>query len=137
MLDVLDRARLLAATPLFAPLDDASLLAIATTATVKELQAGEQLIRAGTEGDGLYVLVEGRVRVDYPGGAIELGAGEIVGELAAIDGGLRGSDVVALERGRVLAILRDDLLDHLADQPALVRRVAAILTRRLAAATAT
>jgi CRP-like cAMP-binding protein len=103
---------LLGALPLFAGLD-LSELAPALAAT--ELASGEQLWRQGEDGDALYVVESGTLEVAgrLPGRRevtlATLGPGEVLGELALLDGGVRTASVRALEPARVLGLRRAQL----------------------------
>jgi CRP-like cAMP-binding protein len=71
--------------PIFAQLPETSLARIAGTMSEVEVAAGSLLIEARTKGSGMFVIEEGSVVV-YPRGSegIELGPGEVVGELALL-----------------------------------------------------
>jgi CRP/FNR family cyclic AMP-dependent transcriptional regulator len=124
--------------PLFAGLPDEELRQMLRPA---DLQAGDVLFRQGEEADGLYVVAAGSIGVytRLPGGReVEiavLGAGEVVGELALVDGGTRAATVRAVEPTAVLFFGRADFLalasrlDPMAF--ALKRRLAAIVCERL------
>ena len=106
-----------------------------------ELQVGDVLFRQGEEADGLYVVADGSVGVysRLPGGReVELavlGAGEVVGELALVDGGARAATVRALEPTAALFFSRADFLALAARLDptafALKRRLVAIVCERL------
>jgi len=71
--------------PLFAELEEESLQRIAREMREVLIPAGSLLIEAGTKGSGMFVLEEGTVVVHRRGlDAIELGPGEVVGELALL-----------------------------------------------------
>src|SRR5690606_18970224 len=101
--------------------------------TVVELEHGEILFGAGELGDALYVILDGAVDViAEDGGAIaRLGAGECVGEMAALDWEPRSATVAGAPRARLLRVDRNDLFDLLADHPALVSRLAVVLADRI------
>jgi CRP-like cAMP-binding protein len=68
--------------------------------TTVRLAPGEVLCEEGTPSDGLFLVAEGRLTVsvrmsgeDRPVGVVE--AGEVVGELQALSGGLRSATVRA------------------------------------------
>jgi CPA1 family monovalent cation:H+ antiporter len=71
--------------PIFAQLPEATLKRIAQTMSSVEVPAGALLIEARAKGTGMFVIEEGSVLV-YPRGSqpIELGPGEVVGELALL-----------------------------------------------------
>lgn len=84
------------------------------------LQAGEVLFRAGEPADAAYIVVTGRVRVladDQDGELVrpipEIGSGELVGEVALLDGAERSATVVAARDSR-LARLPIDRFEALA-----------------------
>jgi CRP-like cAMP-binding protein len=132
MLDVLDRALALHQAPLFAALSADELLPLAELCAEVELVAGERLFAEGEPGDSLYVIVSGRVAVEQGGRRFaELGAGECVGELAALDWEPRSATVVAIEACELVRLERDDLLDQLGDHPELLRALAIVLVGRL------
>jgi hypothetical protein len=69
---------------------------------VRELAAGEVLIRQGDPGRSLFLLLDGIVAVDVDGsGLAELGPGAVVGERAVLEGGLRTSTLTAVTPVRV------------------------------------
>ncbi|HEX4526404.1 MAG TPA: cyclic nucleotide-binding domain-containing protein [Gaiellaceae bacterium] len=124
--------------PLFAGLPDEELRQLLRPV---DLQAGEVLFRQGEEADGLYVVAGGSVGVysRLPGGGevqlAVLGAAQVVGELALVDGGMRTATVRALEPTAALFFGRADFL-ALASRLdptafALKRRLAAIVCDRL------
>jgi CRP-like cAMP-binding protein len=106
-----------------------------------DLRAGDVLFRQGDEADGLYIVAAGSLGVyaRLPGGGESalavLGAGEVVGELALVDGGTRAATVRALEPTAVHFFSRADFLAHAARLDpaafALKRRLVAVVCSRL------
>lgn len=94
-------------------LADPELAEIAQAVRWHHWRRGRTIVRHSDAGRDLILIASGRVRVTLlsPGGRElrlrELGAGELFGEIAAIDGGPRSASVVALE---------DSVLGHLAPQ---------------------
>jgi CRP-like cAMP-binding protein len=131
----LDRAALLSAAALFAPLDAEDLLSVAEVCSVVELRAGDALCVAGELGDSLYVIAQGRVSVHLRDKVLAtLGPGECVGELAALDWEPRSATVRADVATTLFCLSRDDLLDLVGNYPDLVLALAGILTARIRAA---
>jgi CRP-like cAMP-binding protein len=124
--------------PLFAELDEHALALIAATATEFDASAGHVLVERGQEGAGMFVLEEGSVIVDLPGGrTLERGTGEFFGELALLGGGPRTARVRAATEVRCLAIGRRDFAQLLESEPRIAVAMLPVLARRLAdAATA-
>ena len=89
----------LASMELFQELDQASLRALASELRVLQLAAGDALVRQGDDADSLFVILDGRLSVllEHEGGErqqlTELGAGDVVGEVALIAGGKRSAIV--------------------------------------------
>ncbi|MDB4988906.1 MAG: serine/threonine phosphatase PrpC, regulation of stationary phase [Myxococcaceae bacterium] len=96
---------------LFRFLNYQELVKVANLTDVRSFVADEPIFQEGTEGDELFVVLSGRVRVQKGGNAIvELGPGEHFGEMALIDRGPRSASVSAMEATRVLAMKRRDFL---------------------------
>jgi CRP-like cAMP-binding protein len=92
----------------FAGLDDDSLRRIAALASEVEFEEGHLLTEGGQVGSGMFVLLDGRVSVHARGADVELGPGEVVGELALFrSDNRRIARVQALTPVRCLAIARE------------------------------
>ena len=119
--------------PLFAELDDNTLLAIAEIASEVEVPAGQVMIRPYDPGLGMFVVEEGRVVVELSHGReVELGPGEFFGELALlIPEGVRAARVRAETDVRCLAIGRDDFAGLLDTEPSIAVAMLPVLARRL------
>lgn len=93
---------------LFGPLDDNTFSGIQTFFEWVDLHGGACLFRQGDQGDSMYVVASGRLRVlrqdsnGHRDAVAEIAAGETVGEMALITGEPRNADIVAL-RDSVLA----------------------------------
>ena len=89
-------------------LPDEALARIAGLASEVEFPAGHVLTETGQVGAGMFILLEGRVKVHGRGAVKEIGAGEVVGELALFrSDGRRIARVQALTPVRCLAIARE------------------------------
>ncbi|MBN1149058.1 MAG: cyclic nucleotide-binding domain-containing protein [Anaerolineales bacterium] len=79
------------------------------------LQAGEVLFRAGDPGDALYVVISGRMQViseDKDRQArvlVEIGRGEMLGEMAILTGEPRNATIRAARDSELVRLGRDDL----------------------------
>jgi CRP-like cAMP-binding protein len=128
-----DSIETLRAIPLFSGLDDDALAMITRVCSEFEAGAGHVLIERGMEGAGMFVLEEGAVEVDIPGGRIvEYGPGEFFGELALLGGGPRTARVRATTPVRCLAIARADFARLLETEPRIAVAMLRVLARRLA-----
>ena len=121
--------------PLFGELDDDELERVAAVASEFEVPAGHVLIEHGQPGSGMFCITDGSVTVELPGGAVELGPGEFVGELALLaDGITRIARVRATTPVKGLALGRAAFAELLEREPHVAVCMLPVLARRLAEA---
>ena len=112
----------------------------ALSVCVRELavRAGDAVFRAGEEGDELFLVRRGRVRVVLPLAGqtghhlATFGPGEFFGEVAFLDLGRRSADAWAREDVNLYAVSRARFEDAAAAHPKLARQVFADLAGALA-----
>jgi CRP-like cAMP-binding protein len=76
--------------------------------------AGDEIVRQGDEGIGVYIVVAGRVEVMRDGHSLaSLGPDAFFGEMALLDNYRRSATVRAVEPSRCLVIPRADFLAEL------------------------
>ena len=127
--DITDRLRTI---PLFAGLDYAALRHVTDISTVLELPRGSVLIERGLAGSGMYVVLDGVAEVELRHRTVELGPGEVVGELALLtDQPNRTARVRAGDELRCLAIGRTEFWELLRMQPRIAVPMLSTLARRL------
>lgn len=103
--------------------------------------AGACLFRRGDAGEGMLILLDGLVRLHLstPGGrelSIGLmGAGELLGEVALVDGGPRSADATAITPVSALLLRHGDALPLVGTDPALATALLRLLAARLRRAT--
>ena len=127
-----EKMQLLRSVGLFADASDESLNAVADRAGEAEFPPGRRLITQGQVGNGLFVVIDGSVRVvrdDEELAAIV--PGEVVGELGVIDQMPRAASVVAAEPTRTLTLSSWDFLDAVEGDPRLALGVMRVLAARL------
>ncbi len=130
------RARLMSACRLFTGLADADLQAVTAAAVEVEFPAERVIARQGEIGTGLFVIVDGGVRVIRDGRVIaRLGPGEFFGELSVIDGAPRNAQVVAETPTRCLALATWDFERLLRETPGIALTVLRVVVARLRSAT--
>lgn len=130
----LDTALWLHRVTLFADLGPQTLLPLARLSSYQSLAAGEYLFEQGSFGDALFIVVQGRLKVERDGRLLAtLDPGEVVGELAVLDWQPRSATVVADQPARVLRVERNDLIDLLQDEPELLHALIRLLSRRIRA----
>ena len=132
-----ERARLLGHLALFRAMPPDQLALFADKAKQRAMRVGEVLFRRGEAGTTMLVILAGQVRIALPSreGREQvlrvLQPGDVVGEMALLDGGDRTADAVAETNGRLLVIERRDLIEALRTSPELCLAVVATLSERL------
>jgi CRP-like cAMP-binding protein len=123
--------------PLFAALDDEAASALMESMTASHLERGDILFREGDQGDRLYVIGEGKIKlgrtsVDGRENLLAiLGPGEMFGELSLFDPGARTATATAVAETQLIALGHDDLNSFLSGRPAVAANLLAALARRL------
>ncbi len=124
--------QLLAKAPVFSTLSPELLEPILASGEARTFHAGETIVRQGDPGDDLHVILEGRVRVERGGRALEtLAEGEFFGEVAVLDGRPRSADVVAETAVRTLRLSREVVRDALEREPRAAWAMLQVLAARL------
>jgi sigma-B regulation protein RsbU (phosphoserine phosphatase) len=96
------------------------------------LAAGEVLFNEGEEGDAVYLVVEGKLRVESDGMTlISRVRGDCVGEIALIDDGPRSAAAVADTPVTLLRWERRDFQETLDQDPEVARSLFKMLTGKL------
>lgn len=99
------------------------LLALESEGTVRQYAADDVIFSAGDEGDGVHLVLAGRVRISAmvgPNAARTLatiGAGDFFGEMAVIDDGPRSATAIAEVPTRTCFIERANVMRLLERQP--------------------
>lgn len=80
--------------------------------SVRKIRAGGLLTEQGAKGDHVFLLLNGVVSVEVDGAAIaEVGPGAILGERAALEGGVRTSTLRALTKVTAAVVKPDQLAE--------------------------
>lgn len=123
--------------PLLARLADDDIAALSARARRRRFAAGAIIFHEGDAGDGLFVLVEGRVRLTMLSGAggeatlAVLSQGDPLGEMALFDGLPRSTTATAIEATTTFMVSRDDFVAWLRDRPAAALALLETLSLRL------
>lgn len=125
------------AADLFASLPEGLILQLFEGATRGEAKAGSALFSEGEEGDGLYIVDKGLLKIVVRSSAGEerivtiLGPGGIVGELALIDGLPRSASAIAMQDCEFRFVNRAAFATFTAMRPNFYRELVKILSIRL------
>lgn len=124
-----EKAAALRESDLLAELGADDLLQLAAVAEERSFESDEYLFFEGEEGDYLYVLLEGQVRVEREGQEVfTAGPGETIGTFSILDRRPRSASAIAVGEVRTLAIHRADMGQILADNYSLVEDLFGHLT---------
>ncbi|MEP6853871.1 MAG: Crp/Fnr family transcriptional regulator [Pedococcus sp.] len=123
--------------PLFAALDEEASSTLMQSMTQTRLERGDVLFSEGDQGDRLYVIREGKVKLGRRSSdgrenllAI-LGPGEMFGELSLFDPGPRTATATAVAETQLIELGHDELKSFLSGRPAVASSMLAALARRL------
>ena len=128
----------LAESEMFGMLDGAALHEVASELAWVRLHGGETLFRQRDEGDGLYLVISGRLRVYIERGGIEealteVGRGEMVGEMAVLTSERRSATVRAVRDTELVKFSTDACHRVTEKYPRILFLIARVIARRLEA----
>lgn len=136
------RRQALMASALFRVLTPAEQAHVLAHAVTRRFARNATVLRKGDEGTGMLIVLQGRLRVgvvteDGQEVALNvLGPGDLIGEIALLDGGARSADVTALEDCQLLMVPRGYFLQLMQSNVDLCLRVVQVLCARLRRANA-
>lgn len=128
---LLKRAKLLKGLPA------AILSTLAVSAREKTYAAGQTIFQRGDRGADILIVVKGRVRLSVLNedgrefSFAHAATGEEFGEIAALDGGTRSANAIALTETTLLHLPAAAIADALDKYPEIARSIIAFLCRRL------
>lgn len=124
---------------LFSALNDDDANAIIRLGCVSNHPAKHIVFQVGEAGDHLLILLEGRVKVSLTSADGKeailsiLEPGDVIGEMALIDGDTRSATVTAMDACRFLVLWRRDFIPFLEGNPHVALKLLAGLSQRLRA----
>ena len=137
-----ENVALLRQVPLFSGLSEARLRSLANAARFCVYPQDTPIVEQGQrieeaqDGDSLYVIVDGHVRVvlergDQEEKLNELGPGDFFGEMALLDGQPRSATVIAEEDTQCLVLSRWELLRAMRRNPEIGIQMLTAMSERL------
>ncbi len=123
--------------PLFESLDNEAAGELCHLLESLDCKASTILFRAGDEGDALYVIERGKVRIcvrttqGHELTLTELGRGDFFGEMALLDGQRRSADAVVAEDARLAVLSREHFLSFVRSSPNVALELLTALANRL------
>lgn len=116
---------MLATIPLFRTLSQECISAAAGAGRFRSYAPGQVIFHQGDPGEHLYAVIEGLVKIVFASERGDemvlniMGAEEIFGELALLDGSPRSASVVAVQTSSIFALPRAQLLELMSSNPGL------------------
>src|SRR5262245_60505687 len=123
--------------PLFAALDDQAATELRDLLSTRDVTSGDMLFRAGDDGDAMYLIESGRIRISVTDEdkrqivLAELARGDFFGEMAIIDGKQRSADANVIEDGRLAVLSRERFLRFIKDNPVVALEMLSATFQRL------
>ena len=111
--------------------------ALEQTARLQAYRAGSNVFQEGDPGDGLYIIVEGKVQItclvdqDQRRVLSQLGPGDFFGEMAVLDNQPRSATATAETDAQIYFLLSDDLHKILACSPVLAVNLVREFSQRM------
>jgi CRP-like cAMP-binding protein len=123
--------------PLFTALDDAQAASLRASMDSVKISKGGILFKEGDEGEHVYVIVDGKLKLGTSSGDGRenllsiLGPGEMFGELSLFDPGPRTSTATAVTDAKLLSLSHEKLIPWLKGNPEVSLHLLARLAQRL------
>jgi CRP-like cAMP-binding protein len=133
----MDEMALLKGIPLFAAMSPDQLSPLVGSLERRTYHKGQMILRQGDEGNSLFVIVAGRVRIftlSPDGHELSVSIvdqGSFFGEMALLDGEPRSANVEAMQHTEVLALHRQAFRSYLLSNPIAAIHVIETLSQRL------
>ena len=127
-----EKLELIRSVPLFGGLTDRELERIATLADIVDQPKDHVIMTQGQLGWEMFVLVTGSARVERDGQSLgERGPGEVLGEIALLDGGPRTATVTLSQPSRMLVLARREFGELMDEFPEIRLRILETVVHRL------
>jgi CRP-like cAMP-binding protein len=131
------RLKLLKNVVLFKDLTSRELAMVNSMMHERRYIADEVIFDEGEEGQGLFLVLSGRVKITLPTHVdqvlIELGPGAFFGEVALLDSSIRTAQARAIEDSQIVALFRTEFYSLIDTHSAIASRISFQLAKVLAA----
>ena len=123
--------------PLFTALDEASAATLRASMTGVKLSRGQVWFKEGDEGDQLFVVVDGKLKLGTTSNDGRenllsiLGPGDMFGELSLFDPGPRTATATAVVDSKLLALANDQVIGWVKEHPQVSLQLLGRLAQRL------
>ena len=123
--------------PIFLGLDESAASSLRTSMTLVKLRKGQSLFKEGDDGDHLYVISNGKVKLGTksPDGRenllMILGPGDMFGELSLFDSGPRTATATAVTDSKLLSLGQSKVIPWVREHPEVSLHLLSRLASRL------
>jgi CRP/FNR family transcriptional regulator, cyclic AMP receptor protein len=123
--------------PLFSALDDAEASSLRESMVLVKVSKGNTLFKEGDDGNRLYVVLEGKLKLGITSNDGRenllsiLGPGEMFGELSLFDPGPRTATATAVTDARLLSLAHDQVIGWVSEHPKVSLQLLGRLAQRL------
>jgi CRP/FNR family cyclic AMP-dependent transcriptional regulator len=123
--------------PLFTALDEAAAVSLRASMDTVKIAKGSILFKEGDDGEHLYVIVDGKLKLGTSSGDGRenllsiLGPGEMFGELSLFDPGPRTSTATAVTDAKLLSLGHEKVIPWLKQNPEVSLQLLTRLSQRL------
>ena len=123
--------------PLFTALDEAAAVSLRASMDTVKIAKGSILFKEGDDGEHLYVIIDGKLKLGTSSGDGRenllsiLGPGEMFGELSLFDPGPRTSTATAVTDAKLLSLSHEKVIPWLKQNPEVSLQLLTRLSQRL------
>jgi CRP-like cAMP-binding protein len=123
--------------PLFTALDEAAAISLRASMDTVKIAKGSILFKEGADGEHLYVIIDGKLKLGTSSGDGRenllsiLGPGEMFGELSLFDPGPRTSTATAVTDAKLLSLSHEKVIPWLKQNPEVSLQLLTRLSQRL------
>ena len=123
--------------PIFQGLDDAAANTLRASMSPVKLRKGQSLFKEGDDGDHLYIVTTGKIKLGTKSQdgrenlLMILGPGEMFGDLSLFDAGPRTATATAVTESRLLVLGQDKVIPWVKEHPEVSLHLLARLASRL------
>lgn len=123
--------------PIFAGLDESAATSLRATMSLVKLRKGNTLFKEGDDGDHLYIVASGKVKLGTKSQdgrenlLMILGPGDMFGELSLFDSGPRTATATAVTESRLLSLGQEKVIPWLKEHPDVALQLLSRLATRL------
>jgi len=126
---------LLATSPIFRPLDAAQRKSLIERFKSREVSANEKILEQGQKGDGLYMLLSGRVEISRTNNGkrqvlAHLKEGDVFGEMSLLSNQPVSANVKTIRKSIVLKLPRRTFSEILSTHPQLLAHISELSSER-------